>query len=344
MWVPVDQGIFEHNIDPYYKEEVILGFEWQFTRNWALDVKYIDWGMEDMMFSNTQIDHLGENIFLTGNYKNLPTILANLEAARQAAGIVRPDGSPLITQATIDAFQQPVNNYQGVQIQLNRRFADGWALYNNISWSETDTTGAGEWWNNTNSTYGENLEVLLTQQNVDDCQAQQVTRTVPVNCNALLDPFVGQSASTINRRGPNTVYDRELILNSFGFKTFTFGKQNLTIGGHLTYQTGTPWARTEGVSAITLDGNAGNNTGVGLATHVPGEFGRRTSDEYTLNLSGAYGFPLGRDDLRAEFRVEVINVTDQQRQRDFSGRGEVYPVRRYFQRPRQIRANFSIRF
>ena len=47
---------------------------WQFSRNWALDIKYIDWEIKDLMFSNTQIDQQGRNIFITGNYKNLPEI------------------------------------------------------------------------------------------------------------------------------------------------------------------------------------------------------------------------------------------------------------------------------
>ena len=107
------------------------------------------------------------------------------------------------------------------------------------------------------------------------------------------------------------------------------------------------------MSAISLDdvlagGGDGfpgtGNDGIGLNLTTDGEGGRRTSDEYTLNLTGAYGFPLGGNRLRGEVRVEVLNITDQQRRRDWDGRGEVYPVRRYFQRPRQVRANFKISF
>ncbi len=48
MWEAVDAGIFEHDLDVYYKKEVIFGLEWQLSQTWALDVKYIDWELEDM--------------------------------------------------------------------------------------------------------------------------------------------------------------------------------------------------------------------------------------------------------------------------------------------------------
>ena len=139
-----------------------------------------------------------------------------------------------------------------------------------------------------------------------------------------------------------------LIFNSFGFKTWTLGKQNLTLGGHFTYQTGTPWARSEGISIVQIDpfdpkgGTA--NDGVSLQLYPNGRRGGRTQDEYTINLSGAYGFPMGYKAVRTELRVEVLNVTNQQRRRDWDGRGEVYPVRRFFQRPRQVRASIKFGF
>ena len=56
------------------------------------------------------------------------------------------------------------------------------------------------------------------------------------------------------------------------------------------------------------------------------------------------GLPMGYRDVRGELRVEVLNATNQQRRRDWDGRGEVYPVRRFFQRPRTVRANIKFRF
>ena len=258
MWEAVDSGIYDHNIDTYYKEEFILGMEWQFARNWALDVKYIDWSIEDLMFSNTQLDQQGRNIFITGNYKNLNDITFAMADAREAAGLPR-----LIDDQAILNRPEAQNSYRGLQVQVNRRFQNGWSLYNNISWSETDTTGAGAWWNNTNSSYAENLTAVLTPEMITDCNVQQTipdrvtgrVRSLPVDCTEALSDFLGQPVSTINRRGPNHAYDRSVIFNSFGFKTWTFGKQNFTLGGHFTYQTGTPWHRSEGVSIVKVDPN-----------------------------------------------------------------------------------------
>jgi len=311
--------------------------------------------MKDQMFSNTQIGLTGQNTYYTGNYDDLTKIVGSLEAARQAAGL-----GATVSQQTLDNFDaNPARNeYQGVQLQLNRRMAKNYAWYNNLSWSETDTTGAGDWWNNTNSSYGENLEVEIDQAAIDQCVASQDSRTDPRvgECMAL-GQFVGvdMPASIVNRRGPNHAADRKFIFNSFGFKNFFFGNNgnmSFTLGGHFTYQTGTPWHRSEGVSAINLDGIIGGagdewpgtaEDGIGLNLTPDGANGQRTSDEYTINLSGAFGHPLGSR-MRGELRVEVLNVTDQQKRRDWDGRGEVYPVRRFFQRPRQARVNYKVSF
>ncbi len=347
----VDCEIWSHDIDPYYRDDLIIGLEWQFAPNWALDVKYIDWKMQDMMFSNTQLDHEGRNIFITGNYHDLAEIVTNSADAREAKGIERG-----LNDEALALADPATNGYRGLQIQLNRRFTDGWALYNNVSWSETDTTGAGAWWNNTNSTYLENLSAVLTQEIIDDCNTGQTipdrrtgrTELYPVDCNQALSEWIGYPVSMINRRGLNSAYDRTWIFNSFGFKTWRVGRQDFTLGGHLTFQTGTPWVRSEGVSIIDIDPNNPKpgtpNDGVSFNLHAPGTQGRFTSDEYTINLNGAWGFPLGYRDVRGEMRVEVLNATDQQRRRSWGGDGQVYPVRRFFQRPRQVRASLRLRF
>ncbi len=53
---------------------------------------------------------------------------------------------------------------------------------------------------------------------------------------------------------------------------------------------------------------------------------------------------MGVRDVRRELRVDVLNVTNQQRRRSWGGDGQVYPVRRFFQRPRQVRASMKFRF
>ncbi len=53
---------------------------------------------------------------------------------------------------------------------------------------------------------------------------------------------------------------------------------------------------------------------------------------------------MGYRDVRGQLRVEVLNATNQQRRRSWNSQGEVLPVRRFFQRPRQVKANISFRF
>ena len=265
----------------------------QFASNWALDVKYIDWKMQDMMFSNTQYDHQSRNIFITGNYHDLAGIVTSLADAREATGQERNLNDEAL------ALADPArNSYRGLQIQLNRRFAEGWALYNNVSWSETDTTGAGAWWNNTNSSYLENLSVVLTQGHIDQCNAgQQVpdrrtgrTELFPVDCTQALSEWLGYPVSMINRRGLNSTYDRTWIYNSFGFKTWRIGSQDLTLGGHLSFPDGYPLGPERGSVHRIRRGGARSaeserpeartpNDGVGFNLHAPGTQGRFTSDE-----------------------------------------------------------------
>ncbi len=368
MWDAVQAGIIDYDIQTYYKEEMIVGLEWQFSPNWALDVKYIDWQLQDSMFSNFQLDHLGRNIGITGNYHNLAEIVTAFDDAREAAWVAAGNEpgtrnpSSVLNREALAQADPAKNGYRGLQIQLNRRFNDGWAIYNNLAWSETDTTGAGVWWNNTQGDYLEGVHLVLDETHIEQCQTGMETpdrRTgrlplYPEDCAQRLDEWLGYPVSMINARGANGVNDRTWIYNSFGFKTWRLGNQDLTLGGHLTFQTGTPWARSGGASYVkdpTDPNNANTDTrpgtaqgGVGFRFHPFGAEGRRTSDEYTINLTGAWGFPLGYRDVRGEFRVEVLNATDQQRRRSWDGGGYVYPVRRYFQRPRQIRANIKFRF
>ncbi len=160
------------------------------------------------------------------------------------------------------------------------------------------------------------------------------------------------------------------IYNSFGFKTWRIGNQDLTVGGHITFQTGTPWARSEGAgisaqktcapgarpaglrtcppitpSDPTTDARPGTaNGGVGVRLHPFGAEGRRTSDEYTINLSGAWGFPwaIGKCVANSGSRCSTRPTSSA------AGAGTVrarsYPVRRYYQRPRQMRASIKFRF
>ena len=346
MFEMVDQGIFNSDITPYYKDEIIVGFEWQFTRNWAMDVKYINWEMKNLIGSTTQQGPNGEQFEFTANYSDYGSLLQTLEDVRIANGT-----GARYTPGVLDNFVEGSNEFQALQVQFNRRYDGGWAWYNNISWSETETSGAGAWWNNTNSSYGEDLGTTLQQFHIDQCNLRQTrpapasSRTHPVDCSVLV-PFIGQPVSMVNRLAPNRNTDRPIIFNSFGYKVWNFGKLDLTAGGHLTWQSGLPWGRSEGVAAQPATGPAGTfaNSSVTLRIHPLGEGNRRSNDEFTLNVTTALGFPLGFKQLRGEVRVEVLNITDAQQQRLVTSQGEARPTTRDYQRPRQMRVNLSFRW
>ncbi|HVS15391.1 MAG TPA: TonB-dependent receptor [Thermoanaerobaculia bacterium] len=332
MWDFVDAGVWNSDIRPYYKDEAILGYEWQFSANWALDVKAIWWELGDMVGATTQLGPDGQQFKFVANYEDFPEILGLIRDARVANGI-----PAAIDQATLDNFEEGRKEYEALQIQLNRRFGNGFAWYNNVTFSELKTTGAGAWWNNTNSDYGGDLHVVLTQGMLDQCNANQRDRNIPVDCN-VLQPFIGQPVSTINRFQEERV-NKPIIFNSFGYKVWQLGKQDFTLGGHLTYQSGEPWARTEGVSTFVLNGNNARNTGVGLNVEQVGD--RRLDDWYQFNLQGAWGFPMGGN-LRGNVRLEVLNVLDDQELLHVTSRGDPRPVRRDFQAPRSVRFLFAI--
>ena len=84
---------------------------------------------------------------------------------------------------------------------------------------------------------------------------------------------------------------------------------------------------------------------IGLTVGVPiGERGAREMDAYYwLNLSGAWGFPMGNR-LSGEFRLEIQNVTDEQDPIGITGGGELRVLRRGYQRPRRYRALVGVKF
>ncbi len=338
-WDLVDAGVYQSDLEAYHKDEAILGWEWQFSRNWAFDAKGIYWKVDNLIGSTTQLAEINGrvNVFtLTANHDDYPTILNAIRDAASPAAQTR-----LATPEAIAQYQQPERSYKALQMQLNRRFAEGWGWFNNVTFSRAEGSSFGSVFNNTNDTYGENIEQVLTTGDVDNCQAAQANRTVPVDCHAALDRFVGTPLSIINREG-RADFDREVIFKSSGWKIFNFtDKQHLTLGGHFTYQSGKPWARTESAGG-SVTGDIPIGLSVGVPLEAPGS--RELSSHWWMNLSGAYGFPLSRNRVLGELRVEIQNVTNNQDQVGVTSRGEARALRRGFQRPRRFRVLASIKF
>jgi Carboxypeptidase regulatory-like domain/TonB dependent receptor len=368
MFRMIDAGVFDWDLEPYYKDEAILGFEWQFTSNWALDAKAIYWELGDMIGATIQQAPDGSLFELTANYKDYPDIL-------RAIGVV--------PEANFQYWEDGVKNYEALQVQVNRRFAKGWALYTNVTWADTETTGSGAWWNNWNSTYGYMYHLSLTQRHIDICSNAQIGRNsagnpipidangtpsagrkIPIDCQATLGPHLGEPVSIINRKGKDGVAserydeggtgaDRPVIAKTFGFKQWTMGsnsKQTFSLGGSATWQMGQSWGRVEEIPTGDVAITAGSTEPAGLLVGTNGldmkaepNGTRRLRDHYWLNLTGAYGFPLG-ERVTGELRVEVMNATDAQARLGILDKGEVRPVRREFQQPRQFRVLGTLHF
>jgi len=337
-----EQGLIpEIDLDPYYKDEIIAGFEWQVNNNWAFDAKAIYWELGDIIMNTTQRapgGPLGNTFQMSVNDFNFKRNLRQLG---------------FVDESIINAFEEPFKEYQALQLQLNRRFSNGWAVYNNLTLSKLETTGSGAWWNNTSSSYGEDLGTVLTQGMIDSCQLEQATRRIPMDCQASLGPFLGTPVSTINRDGRDGIgggtgagdgfygsgVDRPYIWKTFGFKQFHFGKHSLNVGGLLTIQDGAAWGRGEQVDAPSGDNPIGT---VYIPLEKNGE--RRLDGFYDLNLTVAWGFPIVGDRVQGNLRIEGTNVTNEQDQINTNLYGEPLRVRREFQRPSTYRALFGVSF
>jgi hypothetical protein len=361
MFEYVDAGLFDSDIEPYHRDEVVLGYEWQFNNNWAFDAKGIWWQLDNLIGTTLQRGPDFELFQLTANYDDLPDILRAIGFEDNfVQGNLPADGTPeqeaaLRAQAnTILAnFEDDRREYQALQLQLNRRFAKGWAWYNNVTFSKVEgrTYGGGNGgndlgaFNNLDDDYGRNLEVVLTDALLDTLAARPdfcASQRLPASCVDALRPLVGQPLSTLNREGEMPV-DRPVIFKSYGYRQWNVGNQDFNLGGMFVWQSGSPWQKTLAISNpnVSLGDNARNTT---INTFLVPRGTFENEDFYWLNLSGAWGFPLGSR-LRGQLRLELTNITDEQEQVATSDRtGLPLRSRRSFQQPRKVRVLASLRF
>ena len=96
----VDRGVFDSDMEAYYKDEAILGWEWQFSRNWAIKADAIWWEVDNLIGSTTQLAENPANgrltvFFLSANHDDYPKIL---NAIREAAS---PANRAALAQASV---------------------------------------------------------------------------------------------------------------------------------------------------------------------------------------------------------------------------------------------------
>lgn len=356
LWRAQDAGLIDVDIEPYHRDEVVLGYEHQLNSNWALDAKAIWWRVDNLIGNTLQRD-ADFNLFrLVENYKDYPTILRSLNFVENfvANGL----GTAEQAEAVLDGFTDDHRRYQGLQLQMNRRHSKGWALYNNLTISKVEgkTYGGGDGDNdlgafsNLDDDYGRNLELILTEQILSfiDCEGQNL----PTTCIEDLRAHLGEPLSTIFRHGDLPI-DRPIILKSYGYKLWNWKDRSFSFGGLFVWQSGSPWQKTRSTTLAEV-ADAGPfpgvptlqnaiNTGINTFMVPRGSFDNE--DFWWLNLTGAFTFPLGYKGLSAQIRSEISNITNEQSQVATSSRtGFPLRSRRSFQQPRKYRLLGSIRF
>jgi hypothetical protein len=107
--VPV-LGFNPGSFDPYYKDEVSLGYEWQFMPAWAFEVRANWWEVDDTFWSTDQWNADGQVVRDVRNWD--------------------------------DGFRE----YEALQLQLNRAMRNNWTLRTNYTFGENNGNnfGAGD--------------------------------------------------------------------------------------------------------------------------------------------------------------------------------------------------------
>ena len=354
MWQQIDAGVLPNvEIEPYFKDEVDLSLRWALNSSWYFQASAIYWTFQNSIGTTQQRLPNGDFFTLTENYKDYEDVLS-------AIGLVDPD--------VLANFDEGKRTYRSLQLQLNRNFRNNWALYNNLTLADAKGHFWGGLFDNTNSDYGRNLDVGLTQGHIDSCTGGQsvtlggqpvigadgnpIVRPYPVDCEAALSGFLGQPVSTINRYG--TVGENNKVTwNSYGWKTWNLGNsgQTFTLGGSFSWRSGKPWQRQAGAGlggcGNTFEGcdpvQAAISSGTALYLEPRGTRDPLNSN-WNVNLQLNWEFRI-RGDLRGSLRLDGSNVTNNQELQRVTSQGEV-DTSRYigWQDPRKFALSATMSF
>jgi len=269
---PPPGGTVVNEVEPFYKDEVTAGVEWQFSQLWAFKARAIYWEVLDQHNATSQFDDEGQ----------IYTLVSSVPEAKR--------------------------EYKGLQLELNRRFSNNWVVRANYTLGRSE--GNISW---VVETLGE--------------------------ARSIVDEETGIPVTLLNRWGP-LPQDRTHIFNAVGAKSWRVGKHSFDLGAIFSYRSGAPWQLQETVNLV----HPVSGLAIQTSKFVEPRGSHRLPDTYNLNLTGTWSFPLGSV-LDGSLRVEVANVTDQQEQVDVNNNtGEVTPVRRSWQRPREFRVVVGLRF
>ena len=100
----------DSQVDPFYKDEISVGFDWQFARNWVFTSRVTTWEMDNMFHASLQYDEQGA---VVRDLRNWP---------------------------------QNQRDYEGIVLQVNRAFRDNWSLQMNYlrDWSEGNNISSND--------------------------------------------------------------------------------------------------------------------------------------------------------------------------------------------------------
>ena len=365
MYRQIDAGAIPAvNIEPYYKDEIDLIYSWSFgaTRQWFFQASAIHWEYKNSIGTTEQRLPSGDYFRFTENYKDYERVLG-------ALGVVDP--------AVMANFEEGRRTYESLQLQLNKVFRNNWTLGNNFTYADARGHYWGGLFDNTNSDYGRNLDVVLNQGHINSCQGQQLIRNggqpvigadgqelvrkYPVDCQALLEPFLGQPISTINRYG-TVGENNKYVWNTWGFKNWRIGSKghSFLVGGSFQWRSGKPWQRVEGASLgdpcetefwepgfeLTCDPTQFLvDSGTGLYLEPRGSRDGFNST-WNTNMTVMWFFPLGwREDFNGFVRVDATNITNNQDLLRINNGGEVSASRYIgWQNPRRFVGTVGLRF
>ncbi len=94
-------------LDPYFKDEVTFGTQWQFSDAWVFEAQAIWWEISDLLWASDQFD---------------------------AAGAIYRD---------VRNWDGGFRDYVGLRLEINRAFRDGWTLRTNYTLSKNEGNNFG---------------------------------------------------------------------------------------------------------------------------------------------------------------------------------------------------------
>ena len=236
-----DQAV--QNIDPYYKDEISLGADFQVSDKWVVKSRLIASEADNIFHATLQFDDAGA---VVRDLRNWP------DARRE---------------------------YRALQLEANRLFRDNWTLRTNYTLSSNN--------GNINS-FNDNF-------NLNEGLGGVEASTGLTNATSS-DFWFGR-----------LLEDREHLANVIGMKRFTFGKQDLVLGGFVHFAAGRPW----GSHVATQVRHPVSNQSINTSTYREPSDANRLPDTLTVDLSVMYSTALAGD-VRARLGFEVANMTDSQ--------------------------------